>query len=176
MTHRRILRVGFTGTRQKTTIEQEQACALLLWTIENNFNWSEFRHGGCYGWDSKATQLAAQFPTPRIICHPSQFRSTHDELAFKLSRVVLEEKRTKTRNFDIVNNSDLLVACPANQFEDTQSGTWQTVRMARNRRKPPIPIVVVWPNGQIVGMVQNETEAIRNGSELRALVENWVHA
>jgi predicted Rossmann fold nucleotide-binding protein DprA/Smf involved in DNA uptake len=49
------------------------------------------------------------------------------------------------RNRDIVAASDVLIACPKGP-EQRRSGTWSTVRYARQAR---LPILIVWPDGEV---------------------------
>jgi hypothetical protein len=49
------------------------------------------------------------------------------------------------RNRDIVDSTELLIACPKDMTESS-GGTWATVRYARKQKKP---IVVVWPDGSV---------------------------
>ena len=42
---------------------------------------------------------------------------------------------TETRNKDIVNSCDILIACPENDKEVIRSGTWSTIRYAKKINK-----------------------------------------
>jgi len=61
-----------------------------------------------------------------------------------------EERAPKpylVRNRDIVEETELLIAAPANAIEHLQSGTWSTVRCARRSGRP---ISIIRPDGTVV--------------------------
>jgi len=49
-----------------------------------------------------------------------------------------------TRNHDIVDCTELLIACPKSMKEELRSGTWATVRYARKLERP---VIIIYPNG-----------------------------
>lgn len=49
------------------------------------------------------------------------------------------------RNHDIVDSTELLIACPKEQVEVLRSGTWATIRYAR---KKEITVWLIDPEGQ----------------------------
>jgi hypothetical protein len=53
-----------------------------------------------------------------------------------------------SRNHDIVDETELLIACPGELAEAVRSGTWATVRYARKLGRP---IVIFWPDGSVTG-------------------------
>lgn len=57
-----------------------------------------------------------------------------------------EPRRPLDRDWDIAEDSNTLVAMPANEKEEVRSGTWATVRYAR---KLLAPIVIIKPNGDV---------------------------
>lgn len=52
-----------------------------------------------------------------------------------------------TRNQDIVDACDVLVAAPAAHAPQSRGGTWQTVRRARTAQKR---VIIVWPDGSVM--------------------------
>jgi hypothetical protein len=48
------------------------------------------------------------------------------------------------RNREIVDNTDVLVACPAGP-EERRSGTWSTIRHAL---RWGVPVILCWPDGR----------------------------
>ena len=60
---------------------------------------------------------------------------------------ILDPRPYLARNRDIVDASDLMLACPAEQQEVLRSGTWATIRYALKRDKH---LIVIHPNGAAV--------------------------
>jgi len=50
------------------------------------------------------------------------------------------------RNHNIVDESELLIACPKSKEEELRSGTWATVRYAR---KKGVRIILIYPDGSV---------------------------
>lgn len=67
-----------------------------------------------------------------------------DRDALALADVVHEPRPPLERNRDVVDASDVLLACPGGMAEEQRSGTWATIRYARKAGKP---VVIVWPDG-----------------------------
>jgi hypothetical protein len=55
---------------------------------------------------------------------------------FSRNDEVLEAKPFTVRDRDIVDASERLLAAPSSQIEDPNSGTWATVRYARDQQTP----------------------------------------
>ncbi len=66
--------------------------------------------------------------------------------AWKGSPDIRAPKRYLTRNKDIVRETDILIAAPAEIEEQIRSGTWSTVRYARKLGKP---VFVILPDGTV---------------------------
>jgi hypothetical protein len=80
-----------------------------------------FHHGAAVGADTEAANMARLYgfaPT----AHPA------------------ENGRELARNREIVAESDILIAAPRNDHEELRSGTWATVRYARQKG---IPVVML---------------------------------
>lgn len=125
----RIMKIGFTGTRDGMSEKQKQ----LLESLLTVYPWIEFHHGDCLGADAEAHDLAAKFERV-IIIHPP----TNSALrAFKNAEnaILCEERPYKERNQLIVMQCNMLIAAPRTS-EMTRSGTWQTVQHARAVNKP----------------------------------------
>lgn len=149
--------VGFTGSRRTDAIHtQRSTFERLIAAICGTVRFAEFRHGGCYGWDTiAAVHVDALKKRPRIICHPSNFTETTDMQAVKASDVVLPVRHPLSRNRDIVKASSFVVACPATNDETQRSGTWSTVRCAVKMCRP---VFIVRPDGFIE--LRNSTVAM----------------
>jgi hypothetical protein len=66
--------------------------------------------------------------------------------AWKNSHHIHRPKGFLTRDQDIVRDTDVLIAIPAEGVEQHRSGTWATVRFARKLGRD---IWIVLPDGQI---------------------------
>src|SRR5215510_8233723 len=129
---REPMRIGFTGTREGMTDEQKH---LFRFHIVNQpldmFGWNEFRHGDCVGADSDAHTIILDLRklVPfKMIGHPSDLGKYRAHREFD---EINEVKPPLTRNWEIVKNIDVLIACPSTAEEQRRSGTWTTVRYAR---------------------------------------------
>jgi hypothetical protein len=117
-------------------------------------------HGICTGTDEAAHHLMRQYGGWLIEGHPGH--NTKGESPWRATAIeadcdVLHEPLPYgSRNEDITIASAILVAAPAYPEADSRSyrsGTWQTIRMARERL-PMIGawmqrIVYVWPDGRV---------------------------
>lgn len=134
-----VTSVGFTGTRKGMTLQQQEVINSLLY----EFAPSQAHHGDCEGADSDFHEIVrAYHSSVMIIGHPPINQKAR---AFKTCDVLREAKDFHVRDKDIVYESQLLLACPKGS-EYNRSGTWTTIRFARNR---PSPIKIVWPDGHV---------------------------
>ncbi len=135
------MKVGFTGTRNDLTEVQRVSLEGVLKTLQEA---EEFHHGDCKGADWHAALLFHRlYPERTIVAHPGPDGDpwrAHSPFASETR----EGKNHFARNRDIVDETALLVACPLQDSEQKQGGTWYTVRYARKAGKP---IVIVWPSG-----------------------------
>jgi hypothetical protein len=151
--------IGFTGTRHSlTSAQQEQVRRILTtpvdWVIPR-IERPIFHHGACKGADSFAA-IEAYSLYYDVIAHPGKSaRGGENEwlcpLAIEHSTEVRPEKTHFARNRDIVNECDVLIACP--QYSepityDTPGGTAYTVCYARKVGKP---VWIIRPDGFIEG-------------------------
>lgn len=132
------MKVGFTGTQKGLTKAQKLALEALAQALEIG----EFHYGDCIGADDEAARIFFNFGWP-LVQHPPDNPSKRANLQQILRpRVVMHERPYLDRNRDIVDQSDILIACPKSRFEEIRSGTWATVRYARKKGRK---VVVVWP-------------------------------
>jgi hypothetical protein len=103
----------------------------------------ELHHGDCIGGDAAADEIARQYGIRRVI-HPPENPSKRARCA---GEVILPEKAYLDRNHDIVDVSDVLVACPKGMMEEQRSGTWATVRYARKLGRK---VMILFPDGSVV--------------------------
>lgn len=157
-----MLRLGFTGTRRGLTKQQQSE---LHWRFQCLSDVVETRlhYGCCIGADYEAAEIASSFGW-FLEGHPPE-----NKKAFRphpATTVFWPDKPYLVRNQDIVDNCDLLVACPAEKQEILRSGTWATIRRAYKSSKP---VLIVYPDGStlleslsglqhmIVGVLMRET-------------------
>jgi hypothetical protein len=133
---------GFTGTQNELPLVQSEA---LLWVFEilrrRGFEWQH--NGDCVGADWRAACLWGQVVRGRVHGHPPDIDTKR---AFYHFDVTEDPKPYRERNSDIVRAAEVMVATPKGFQEETRSGTWMTIRMAR---KTDVPRVIVWPDGKI---------------------------
>ena len=136
--------IGFSGTRQGMSPEQKERFAQL---IKEHLP-SAFMHGDCIGADAQAHEIVHNLlPSTTIEAWPptnSALRAncpasiTHSPLPYRV------------RNKRIVDNSDLLIACPNTSQEKLRSGTWMTIRLAITKNKhTKYPLFIILPFGNI---------------------------
>lgn len=124
--------VGFTGTQDGMTDRQIAGFKMLLDIID------VLHHGKCMGADYQAWK----------ICHDEEMM-THGHPC----TITYKQRQTKDdwtepvlppleRNQQIVNTVELLIAAPKTAHEEQRSGTWFTIRRARERG---IPIIILEP-------------------------------
>lgn len=134
--------VGFTGTSRGLT--DGQLKQLALWFAHTRDVTAQLHHGDCVGADAEAHKLASTYAVP-VVLHPP---SNPHKRAFCGGAAVVRPKRDYlTRNREIVQASEVLVACPRESVEprtERAGGTWYTVRFARRSGKP---VFMIWPDG-----------------------------
>lgn len=145
-----VYTVGFTGTQDGMTFEQEAQFKEVINGIwVNNIEYGdysrlEFHHGDCIGADAKAHDLWRHMFSgmdERIVIHPP---INDSKRAFKHGDLVLQEYDYLERNRNIVNASMFLIATPKTINPTRRGGTWYTVRYAATHR---VDGVVITPDG-----------------------------
>lgn len=130
-----VVRIAFTGTQQGMTARQKSALAQFLRQAKRNYETIEWHHGDCEGADAESHDIAEEIlGRDAIWIHPCKFRSKR---AFKRSPHILPEDKALDRNVTMVRITDGLVAAPKERKEVLRSGTWMTIREARDRQKKP---------------------------------------
>lgn len=141
------MKIGFTGTRNGMTEYQKEEFVKLIKSLDI----TEFHHGDCIGADMEAHDLVVIHKNNiKMFSHPSNLKF----LRAYCESFIEKEKPLLERNKDIVNETELLIACPDTYFETyfeyKRSGTWSTIRYAKNQKKK---YVIIFPDGNIL---QNE--------------------
>lgn len=128
--------MGFTGTKNgMTRYQRERLQYFLMYLWERGYR--ELHHGDCIGADAQAARIAKDLGY-RLVCHPGHPKDKENTMfrAFTdFNDEVREVKPFITRDHDIVDETERMVATPAGE-EETRSGTWTTVRYAKKKSKP----------------------------------------
>lgn len=134
-------RVGFTGTRECMTPEQQEELRNLL-TARNP---TEFHHGDCIGADAEAHAIVRRWlPDCTIMIHPPADPSLR---AWCKGDGEFEAAPYLDRNKRIVDSVHELLAAPHEAKMQRRGGTWSTVRYA-NRKETPC--LVITPAGNVI--------------------------
>lgn len=104
---------------------------------------SLFIHGDCVGADADAHIVANKLGI-QIHKRPCNLNSQRAFMAGGL--VIAEPENPLDRNRKIIDDGEILVACPGELFEELRSGTWAAIRYARKINKA---IILLWPNGKV---------------------------
>ena len=131
--------VGFTGTRKGMNDRQQyQLTAILNWLLlDADLLVGELHHGAGPGVNGQpsADQQAAQIAIKVgwvAVAHPPAEKTAAAMLA---------------RNVEVVDAVKLLIAAPETDVEVRRSGTWATIRYARERG---IPVLILWRGTGVV--------------------------
>ena len=130
------MKIGMTGSRDGITTQALNAFSTYIRLQQIN----EAHHGDCIGADALFHNFMQSLNVP-IVIHPPDVDSLR---AYCVGGHVLPMKKYLSRNQDIVNQTDLLVAFPSTKEEILRSGTWSTVRYARKINKP---VIIFYPDG-----------------------------
>lgn len=125
-------KIGFTGTREGMSEKQKEAFAEYI----SSQTFQEFHHGDCIGSDKEAHDIVVKLREDtgkkiKIVLHPPKYTKYR---AYCKGDLSLSPKDYLTRNHDIVDVSDVVIATPLSK-EKLHSGTWSTVRYARKKDK-----------------------------------------
>ena len=136
-------KIGFTGTRHGMTDAQKKAVKEFL--SSQKFN--EFHHGDCIGSDKEASDIVEKCREEgekkiKIVGHPPKYDKFR---AYCKCDILLAKDDYLTRNHNIVDTTDILVATPDTK-ERLHSGTWSTIRYARKKDKK---VFIFNRNGEI---------------------------
>lgn len=126
---------GFSGTRRGATPAQLAKVELFL---KQRRAW--WHHGDCVGADEQVHDLARGHGW-KIAIHPPiipRFR------AFCVGDLIHQPLEYLQRNHAIVSVCAKLVATPRTYSRESRSGTWATIRYARDQGKP---VMIIYPDG-----------------------------
>jgi hypothetical protein len=137
------MRIGFTGTSEGLTLEQESAVDARLWLFRESDKAKEFHHGLCIGADKQAHNIAFEMDY-NIIGHPPSNTYKMASIPKEQFTEIRQPKDFMARNLDIVLETDVLLVCPKEFTEQLRSGTWATYRRAKWNKKSRI---IIFPDG-----------------------------
>lgn len=139
--------IGFTGTRKGMSERQLDQLAFMLgcFLVPGSSSRGEFHQGGAKGADKQARMLARNmgFEVKWHPCPGVSLEDVLDEEPLAKHETWREVFPPLQRNRNIVRDVDILVATPFTDDEELRSGTWATIRYARDKVIP----VVMLPRG-----------------------------
>jgi len=128
------IKIGFTGNRYGLTPEQKDQIILIL----DNYDDIIVSHGDCVGSDTDFHNICINYRNEhpnkkiRIDIYPPNNPTLR---AFNQPDILMEQATYLQRNLDIIKNSSILIACPIDKNkEELRSGTWSTIRKARQQK------------------------------------------
>lgn len=130
---------GFTGTKHGMTQAQLAEVAQLLHTIQI----TRLHHGMCMGADIEVNTLAVLMKI-KTEGHPSTVAKT--SRSCELDKIHNPYPPLERDKHIVMAGVDGLIATPKTAIEQLRSGTWATVRYARQMNRK---IVLVMPDGNI---------------------------
>lgn len=139
--------LGFTGTRAGMTPAQR----FKVRSLTHRLNPKRVHHGACVGADAEFHEIVRELSSA-IVLYPA-FHIGHKYRA-KCAGGIIDSRFVDRfplpdplqRNRIIVAESSALIAAPSTMSEVLRSGTWATVRYARQHG---IKIIIVWPTGAL---------------------------
>ena len=139
--------IGFTGTQEGMTDYQKDFVGFFLDQYRPLSPFEKARHGMCIGADFQFHNLCKERKI-RVVGYPginkygsSPKRAECDVDEIEPERFYLE------RNELIVGDCDVLIATPKSHIEESRSGTWFTIRNAREVKRH---LFIVLPNGNVL--------------------------
>jgi hypothetical protein len=125
--------LGFTGTREGMNTRQLLLVKKLLKNIR------ALHHGDCIGADAEVDAMCKEVGIPTML-HPPEdatYRAWCTDALY-----VFPKRPYLIRNCDIVQACDMLIATPRTNEEVLRSGTWATIRYARDINKK---MIIIFP-------------------------------
>lgn len=169
--------VGFTGTRRGPTPAQHAAMDRFLLRLFVNHGAQVLVHGGAVGCDTFAHHTVTASGLNRdipILVFPAIEGPCSSVVNIPMGNCLIAEPiPTLERNRIIAGISTGLIAVPATDREEQRSGTWATVRYAR---EIGCPVYVVRQDGRIVrdgGSVGDKVEHVRRARQTREHQCHW---
>jgi len=138
--------IGFTGTQTDLTAKQFDALLDLILELRPH----EAHHGDCVGADERLHQTCAwlndENPNYQIKIHIHPPIVDTKRAWCVGADEMYATKDYLVRNHDIVDASNIVIACPNTNTEKMRSGTWSTWRYAKKTGKMTYLIL---PTGEV---------------------------
>ena len=134
--------IGITGTRSGMNDTQKKNVTEFLRDSLKQHSLSTLHHGDCIGVDVEIANIAKSMGY-YIINHPptnSDLRAFHESNAYKKPLTYF------ARNRNIVDETDLLLVVPFQNFPQNSGGTWYTYDYAIKNKKN---YMIFYPDGRI---------------------------
>lgn len=142
-------KLGFTGTRDITKLNDNHFENFKEYIRLNKENIIEFHHGCCMGADEWAHKIVREAGIP-IVLHPPVCKDIVmeglDDLMFEQGILFRADEEYIQRDKNIVDAVDELYGMSKSMNELQRSGTWATIRYAK---KTQTPVVIVYPDGSV---------------------------
>lgn len=144
------MNIGFTGNRKGMSENQFDAFVNVIHTLMRTSDTpNEFHHGDCEGSDSNAHEIIEALRTEydydiKIVVHPPWDEKARAFCKIKETDELRHPGPYLMRNHDIVDDCDIMIACPSSVKEVLRSGTWATVRYTRESSKS---LMLLFPSG-----------------------------
>lgn len=135
--------IGVTGSRRGISLHQQEALRRALKYYKNR-GATKFVHGDCVGADEAAAAMADLFGY-EVHVRPCDIDGMRAYCPAK-HQFTYPPKPPLERNKDIVKQCDVLLAFPNSEKEVQRSGTWQTIRYAKERKTP---YAIIYPTGRV---------------------------
>jgi hypothetical protein len=151
--------LGFTGTQSGMTPKQKAFVGGWLDAAADNMERGQevvAHHGMCVGADEQFHRMCINRGIP-IVMHPGDDPNKRGICVGEAE--ILPSKDNLERNKDIVRASTMMIATPKEMTEKRRSGTWMTIRYARDRGTT---ITVVLSNG--LPLIEEEDGSKMGGS------------
>lgn len=137
-----MIHIGFTGTQKGMTAPQVARVQELL-AHKDFFG----HHGMCIGADAQFDGIARLSKGFRwMYIHPCTLEDRRAAVNRTEYDIVYSVQDPLTRNRDIVQCSEIMIAAPKTIHEERRSGTWATIRYARESKKK---LYILAPNGAV---------------------------
>lgn len=134
--------LGMTGTRNPLSCEQLTWLQMMVST-----ECDVLHHGACVNADEDSHDVAIRYGKGIVIHPPTNERLMMPRWKFTQRNdiQVMHPKPYNSRNLDIVNDSDRLIALPDGPYR-RGSGTWNTIGFAEAAGKR---VTICYPDGTI---------------------------
>jgi len=113
------------------TERQKKELSLYCRLWQNSGKTIEWHHGCCIGADVEFDNIVRNYERYGHL-HPSNNTKTFVD-CFENGDILYPEKPPLVRDRDIVNAVEILIAAPYQEKEIIHSGTWTTVRYAKQK-------------------------------------------